>query len=152
MRFIQLEHTSRIQRGKHSVVLRPAIRRGTDADNAMRKSEQSLKQRWQSFVVIRIISLDARYPNAHLRCRVCLFTWRIFRCRLSQSDGPPLVPTIVTLHVQRRPEIINETSEMLPTLCAYLIIPRCTRLSAGASNSYAECACRVVWKLHRYRY
>lgn len=52
--------------------LKRDVRRDGGHD-AMRESQRSLKQRWQSFVVIRIISLDARHSNAYLRCRVCLF-------------------------------------------------------------------------------
>lgn len=57
---------------------------------------------------------------------------------LSLSDGPPVVPAFATPHVQRRPEIINETSGTLPTLCARLIIPRYARLSTGTQIPLAN--------------
>lgn len=87
--------------------------------------------------MIRIISLDARHPNVHLRCRVCLLS-DLSLPALSLSDGPPVVPAFVTPHVQRRPEIINETSGTLPTLCARLIIPWYARLSADTQVPLAN--------------
>lgn len=117
--FIQLECTDGIPRGDLPFCSRQFEERCPPRWEIRRdaRSQRSLKQRWQSFVVIRIISLDVRQAsNTYLRCRVCLFisVGSFYRSSLWSTSSSFMVP-----HVQRRSEIINKMSRTsLDTLCS----------------------------------